>query len=219
MLEAQVSVERYPWRLTCNMRVLLRFERKMGRSVEQAALGAPLLTARTLLWAMVTEQNEQAHVSEHQIGQMPPPEFAAAVDQARLLLASSCPRREHSGDADDLQPTRVDWHQLWAIGRYDLGLSDEEFWRLTPAQFAALCDRMEAEREHAEYCAALVASTVANCNRAEGVEPFEPGLFMRGKHAAQAAERRQINEAKAARENLRHIMGAIGAQVVQGGKE
>ncbi len=218
MLEATASIERHHWRLVCNMRMLLRFELRMGRSIEQAALATPVLTARTLLWAMVTEHESYGHVTEAQIGELDPAQFGAAVEQARLLLASGSPRRDPQAPEDGeppATPQRVDWHQLWAIGRYDLGLSDDEFWRLTPAQFAALCDRMEAEREHAEYCAALVIAEMGNMQRAEGAVPLEPGLFMR-KHAAAAIERRQINEAKVAKENLRHVMGAIGARVVQG---
>lgn len=221
MLAATVRLARFPYRLTWNLRALYRFEIKMGRSLEQAAQSSPLATARTLLWAMASEVEDFGEVTEHGIGSMDAAAFGAAVEQVRLLLASSSPRRTAAAEAEDTaeeRPKRVDWHQLWAIGRYDLQLPEAEFWRLSPAQFSALCDRMEAEREHAEYCAALVASTIANVNLAEGVEPVSADLFMR-RRAKAALERRQINEAKAARENLRQIMGAIGARVVSGAKE
>jgi hypothetical protein len=35
----------------------------------------------------------------------------------------------------------VTWDVLWAYGRYDLGLSESEFWRLTPREFGLLADR------------------------------------------------------------------------------
>src|SRR5690606_32336546 len=39
------------------------------------------------------------------------------------------------------------WEELWAVGRYDLGLSETEFWELTPYELSLLLDRREeAER-------------------------------------------------------------------------
>ena len=37
------------------------------------------------------------------------------------------------------------WEMLWAVGRYDLRLTDEEFWHMVPRQFDALLRR---HREH-----------------------------------------------------------------------
>lgn len=45
---------------------------------------------------------------------------------------------------------------MWAVGRYDLGLSECEFWRLTWAQFIALRERRdEAIKREDERCGIL----------------------------------------------------------------
>jgi hypothetical protein len=48
------------------------------------------------------------------------------------------------------------------MGRYDLGLDDEEFWRLTYREFAALADRKKLSERALNQRAALIASTVVN---------------------------------------------------------
>jgi len=64
---------------------------------------------------------------------------------------------------------------LWAVGRYDLQLSTEEFWGLVPRQFVALLRRQRLERIGREYGPALITSAIL----ARGAKrPPDPTTFM-----------------------------------------
>ena len=66
---------------------------------------------------------------------------------------------------------------MWAIGRFDLRLSEEEFWKLSPRQLVALLDRANREQEWQNYRAALVASVIANTVASKG-KSYKPEDFM-----------------------------------------
>jgi hypothetical protein len=51
---------------------------------------------------------------------------------------------------------------MWAIARVDLGLSTEEFSKLTPRKYSALVDRLQARDQKNYMGHGIVASTVAN---------------------------------------------------------
>lgn len=51
---------------------------------------------------------------------------------------------------------------MWAFARYDLGLAEAEFWRMTPRLLDALRIRAELEVERADARAGLVASMIFN---------------------------------------------------------
>jgi hypothetical protein len=69
---------------------------------------------------------------------------------------------------------------LWAVAVYDFRLSSEDFWELTPPQFAALSRRHDQHQEQRHFGAGVVASTIANCHRdpQSRPEPFTPLDFM-----------------------------------------
>jgi len=69
---------------------------------------------------------------------------------------------------------------LWAIGIYDLRLSDEQFWQLTPAQFNALVKRKMIDEEQKDYRTALICSVIANVfrDKKKRRKPFKPQDFM-----------------------------------------
>ena len=52
------------------------------------------------------------------------------------------------------------WETLWAVGRYDLRLTSEEFWGLVPRQFMALLKRARSERQRREYGPALIVTAI-----------------------------------------------------------
>jgi len=54
---------------------------------------------------------------------------------------------------------------LWSIARYDLGLSDSEFWELTPAQFDALNARLFQKIQREDFRAGQICSTLCNLKR------------------------------------------------------
>lgn len=64
------------------------------------------------------------------------------------------------------------------MGRYDLHLTEEEFWSLTPREFDALRGRFNDSNDWLNYRAALVCSVVANVFRGKNVKPFKPDDFM-----------------------------------------
>ena len=73
-------------------------------------------------------------------------------------------------------PSWLDW---WAFGRYNLGLSEDEFWSLTLAQFDALTKRYNYEQEWLDYRAALICAVIANVNRnPKKHKAFQPKDFM-----------------------------------------
>ena len=68
------------------------------------------------------------------------------------------------------------------MGRYDFGLSEEEFWGLTLKEFTALADRYRANQEWLNYRAALICSVLANTVRdpKQKRKPYTPQDFMPG---------------------------------------
>jgi hypothetical protein len=71
--------------------------------------------------------------------------------------------------------------ELWAIARYDLGLSSREFWELSWDQFEALLARYKLSLERSDYHAALICAVLANIHRSKDSKVFRPQDFMPGK--------------------------------------
>jgi hypothetical protein len=76
-----------------------------------------------------------------------------------------------SGDSERLEESPETWLDLWAIAKYDLGLSYEEFADLTPAMFSALCARRNMKSKHDRFAAGMVAAAVYNVHRANADAP------------------------------------------------
>lgn len=70
--------------------------------------------------------------------------------------------------------------ELWAFARYDLGLSDEEFWDLSVEQFNALIERHITEQENRDLRAAQICCVLANIHRdtRKKPRPFEIKDFL-----------------------------------------
>ena len=66
---------------------------------------------------------------------------------------------------------------LWSIGRYDLRLSEDEFWQLSLKEFNLLMKRHKEQRSAELYNSALICATIANVNRSKG-KHFQPSDFM-----------------------------------------
>jgi hypothetical protein len=64
---------------------------------------------------------------------------------------------------------------LWSIGRYDLHLSEEDFWRLVPRQYFALLDRHREQILRNEMGPAIVAWVIS---RIAGSKKTTPQQFM-----------------------------------------
>lgn len=80
-----------------------------------------------------------------------------------------------------LKPDTPDWILLWSIARFDLHLTDEEFWNLTWDEFTALLSRYKLSIERQDFHAALICAVLANIHRDPKTKPFTPKDFMPGK--------------------------------------
>ena len=75
---------------------------------------------------------------------------------------------------------------LWAIGRFDLHLSEDEYNKLTLTQFNALMERFQVQQEWQNYRAALICSVLANIYRdSKKGKAFTPQDFMPGQRREQ----------------------------------
>lgn len=81
------------------------------------------------------------------------------VKQALALAWPKSPKEEGKENGKKESPG---WLEIWAIGRQTLGLGEDEFWRLTLAQFMALLERYKAEQERLDYRTGVVASSILN---------------------------------------------------------
>jgi hypothetical protein len=57
--------------------------------------------------------------------------------------------------------------EYWSIAKYDLGLTENEFWKLTPEMFKALRKRQEVEFRKQCFVSAIVAADYRNAHRTE----------------------------------------------------
>lgn len=67
--------------------------------------------------------------------------------------------------------------QRWAFARISLRLTDEEFFRYTPAQIQALTQTWEAEQQW-QYAVAMSAAMSARWGGQENPVPFTPKDFL-----------------------------------------
>lgn len=164
---------------------------------------------RTLLWSLLV--TFQPRLSVRDVGALEPREYVAAVDAAVSLI-------EQPGAAADAQKRRanakpLDWAETWALGRFDLGLSEDEFWHLSPGLFDALWQRFEQAHERYLEGHAMTCAAVTNVHiDPEKSAPVSPDFFMPGKrgnaeHARIAAEQRA-----AVRSKLRDGMALLGGK-------
>lgn len=67
------------------------------------------------------------------------------------------------------------------MGRYDLNLTEEEFWKLTLKELNALVRKYNDATDWLNYRAALICSVLANIWRGKNVKAFKPEDFMPGR--------------------------------------
>lgn len=88
------------------------------------------------------------------------------------------PWRLFKKSAKPLKADTPEWIELWAIARYDLELSEKEFWCLSIDQLDALLKRRNLELERQDFHAAMVCSTMANIFRNKKSRPYQPTDFI-----------------------------------------
>lgn len=197
---ATVSLAGRQVKIVASLRALLAFEELLGYALHATMGRNPTKVARALLWAMATASGEAPPLRS--IGRMAAPELDEALAVAVDLMQAGAPalddydREALAGAAAD-QRSRTDWLELWATGRRDLGLAEDELWQCSPAMYWALLKRFEASQEHAELCAGITAAATQECYRDpdKATEPIDPWLFVtRGKraHAARKEAERKL---------------------------
>lgn len=67
---------------------------------------------------------------------------------------------------------------MWALARYDLRLSDDEFYSLTPRKFEALAKRHRHENECRELLFGILASNINNSGFRTTETPSVPRDYM-----------------------------------------
>jgi len=74
------------------------------------------------------------------------------------------------------------WRDIWAIGRYDLGLNEKDFWRLTFKEFDALVKRLNFRKKEQQYQVASILATLHNVHRTSKSDKiFKPEDFLEEK--------------------------------------
>ncbi|MGH9553335.1 MAG: hypothetical protein ACRD3W_28400, partial [Terriglobales bacterium] len=104
------------------------------------------------------------------------------------------------GTSERLEEPPKTWTQRWAIARYDLGLSDYEFDRLTLPKFEALCERRFQDHRRQCYYAGIVAATDVNINSTSKT-PLSPMAFVPGGFDRDKQRRERVKQ------NIRSIFG------------
>lgn len=165
-------------------------------------------TLRALLWAMLgDEQLTPRHVGAL-IG---PHEMQAAAAAVTDTLALCMPPR---GPAR-ADRTPIDWWRVWSFARLDLGLSDTDFWGLTPRQFCALTDRHRDAFDRLLTGHAMTCAVYANVHRDEEKrpQPFQPADFMPNWDASakQTEDEKKLAEVKRLRAKMASLRGLLGA--------
>lgn len=67
---------------------------------------------------------------------------------------------------------------MWSAARYDLGLSEAEFWKLTGKQLSHLIRRHKGSQDRQQLLVGLLASVTANYSMCRPKEPLVPADFM-----------------------------------------
>jgi len=78
---------------------------------------------------------------------------------------------------------------MWSSAKYDLGLTSEEFFALTPRQFDALQKRHKSKAESNELLFGQLTSWVANTGFRSTEKPTKPADFMPSKWANKAEQK------------------------------
>lgn len=101
---------------------------------------------------------------------------------------------------------------MWSTAQVELGMSAEEFWQLTPRQFAALLARKREQREYHELLMGVLASTVANYSFGAPKKPRVPTDFMPSQAGKKPAEKPKRVRTATVVDQVRAIFGGMAAR-------
>lgn len=82
-------------------------------------------------------------------------------------------------DEDSRSPgkTAVPLEAVWGVAHDWMGVSETDFWSLTPRQFECLSSAHSNRQKRDDYRAGVVASTLANCHKGRDADSFSPRDF------------------------------------------
>jgi hypothetical protein len=166
------------WSFVSNMRAWFEYEARTGKPVGRNGDARSL---RVLLWALL--RAEHPDITQAEIGRWAPASIGLATQTVAVCLRSGMPDEK----PEQLEPEEggvvrdpdapTDWHYLWSSARYDLRLSDEEFWSLHPLQFYALQQRFRESVDRAFHGHCITAAMIYNSSidpeKSEPVSPME----------------------------------------------
>lgn len=202
----EVFIGGYRRRLRNTLKAWLLFERKTGRQMGDVGGGPEIL--RALLWALLQTEHPEMHVKD--VGSASAFEFRELLQAAESCIRGEFPLIEEEPQAG--APQRIDWHDLWSIGRYDLRLSDDEFWMLSPRQFHHLMLRFDAANDRVWLAAGITAAAFVNCHiDPEKGEPISPEQFIPKRvPAGQKHAEKSVNVMAQLREVATLLPGTFG---------
>jgi hypothetical protein len=85
---------------------------------------------------------------------------------------------------------------MWSVGRYDYGLTDDEFWSLNLARYVDLGRRHRERYERECSHAALVCMVLANIHRPKRSKAFTVDDFMPGRGRGRAKQPQSVQQMK-----------------------
>ena len=97
------------------------------------------------------------------------------------------------------------WDRSWSIARFNLALTDEEFFDLTPRQLHLLLDQHKEQTQQHELLAGIVACTIANHSFSPPKKALLPADYMPSQWAI-----RQHQRNPAPRLNRKQVASNIG---------
>jgi hypothetical protein len=127
-------------------------------------------------------------------------------------------RRNAATSAGGIINNRETWEHCWSAARFHFGLTDDDFFRLTPRQFHLLTDRHAERTQHQEYLFGILAAVAVNHSFNPPKKATVPGDFMPS--LAKERQRRKPREnRKAIANHLRaFLMAQMKAQQKKGAK-
>jgi hypothetical protein len=202
----QAEIGGRPVRLKLTMEALARFEEVAppGRSGARAF--------RALAWALASCDCPAWQIVDvgRLIGMEGLPGVAAAIAEAVRIGFGEAPT-----DGAPADRGKLDWWLVWSFARHDLGLSDAEFWDLTPRQFGAIAERHSAAYERDLARSALICATLANIHRDpdKKPEPFLPADFMPRLRQAGEDQEAKLANVKRLRAKAEQLNAMLGGRV------
>jgi hypothetical protein len=177
----EFSYEGRPWPLIFTHRALLQCENLTALDMLQQTIGAPSASLlRALLFSALSCAG--AHCSIKQIGQRISPRTIDSIRET-VVKAWIASMAEPEEDEDEEKPQEYDrkkftWLEAWAIARYDLRLSDEEWLDMTPRQFRALQKARLEKMQREELMNGMLAATFENFSMGAPKTPSKADDFM-----------------------------------------